>query len=138
MTAVTGLYFFIPICVQCILFVRIYAVYPPLSTSRWLSAAIYGTLLSMTLARVVNLGISLKQFSDTAHLSENPWAVTGVGRRVPFVTVELSMSLVYDTYELCSDLEFRNILILFHRQYRLLSVPLPSPRRWRAENPETF
>ncbi|RPD60940.1 hypothetical protein L227DRAFT_611010 [Lentinus tigrinus ALCF2SS1-6] len=96
-TAVTGLYFFIPVCVQCILFVRIFAVYPPRAISRLLAATIYGTLLGMTLARIVNLGIALKQFSDTAHLSPDPWAVTGVARRVPLVTVELSMGLVYDT-----------------------------------------
>ena len=97
-TALTGLYFFIPVCVQCILFVRIYAVYPPRTISRPLFVAIYGTLGAMTLARIANISVALKRISDASRLSPDSWAVTTVGRHVPSVTAELSMSLVYDTY----------------------------------------
>lgn len=99
-TALTGLYFFIPVCVQCILFVRIFAVYPYRTISRPLALAIYGTLFAMTVARIVNISIALKRIDDAGHLAPNAWAVTVVGRRIPSVMAELSMGLVYDTYEL--------------------------------------
>ncbi|TFK86952.1 hypothetical protein K466DRAFT_523255 [Polyporus arcularius HHB13444] len=95
-TALSGLYFFIPVCVQCILFVRIFAVYPPRSISRLLAFTLYGTLFAMTVARVVNLVITLIRMSDAAHHAASAWAVLGVGRRIPSVTAELSMGLLYD------------------------------------------
>ncbi|RPD75857.1 hypothetical protein L226DRAFT_443216, partial [Lentinus tigrinus ALCF2SS1-7] len=51
--ALTSLYFFIPLCVQCILFVRIFAVYPPQTISRMLALMIYGTTMALTVARIV-------------------------------------------------------------------------------------
>ncbi|TFK83129.1 hypothetical protein K466DRAFT_272969 [Polyporus arcularius HHB13444] len=96
-TALTGLYFFIPLTVQCILFVRIFAVYPPRTTSRWLAVPIYGTLFAMTAARVVNISIALKKLDDAGRVSPNAWAVATAGRNIPSLMVELSMALVYDT-----------------------------------------
>ncbi|TFK83130.1 hypothetical protein K466DRAFT_589991 [Polyporus arcularius HHB13444] len=96
-TALTGLYFFIPVCVQCILFVRIFAVYPPRTTSRPLALAIYGTLFAMTVARIVNITIALKRINDAGHLAPDAWTITVVGRRIPSVMAELALGLVYDT-----------------------------------------
>ncbi|KAI0706021.1 hypothetical protein C8T65DRAFT_652487 [Cerioporus squamosus] len=96
-TALTGLYFFIPLCVQCILFLRIFAVYPPRTISRLLAIAIYGMLLAMTVARVVNIAIVLKELDDAGRMSANAWAVATAGRHIPSIMAELSMGLVFDT-----------------------------------------
>ncbi|RPD52581.1 hypothetical protein L227DRAFT_558556 [Lentinus tigrinus ALCF2SS1-6] len=95
--ALSGLYFFIPVCVQCILFVRIFAVYPPQTISRLRAVAIYGTLLAMTVARVVNLAIALKEMNDASRHAANAFAITTVGAHIPSIMAELSMGLVYDT-----------------------------------------
>ena len=79
---------------------RIFTVYPPRVISRLLALSNYGTLFALTIARVFNIGIALKNISDAARLSPNPWDATTSGRHVPSVTAELCMALVYDTYGL--------------------------------------
>ncbi|RPD52580.1 hypothetical protein L227DRAFT_617695 [Lentinus tigrinus ALCF2SS1-6] len=116
-TALTGLYFFIPLCVQCILFVRIFAVYPPRVISRLLAVAIYGTLLTMTLARVVNIGIALKKINETSRLSGNVWAATTVEGHVPSLMAELCMALAYDI--------IASGLFLFRLRQASLSMSMP-------------
>ncbi|RPD53621.1 hypothetical protein L227DRAFT_616824 [Lentinus tigrinus ALCF2SS1-6] len=96
-TAVNALYFFNPLCVQCILFLRIFAVYPPQTISRLHAVAIYGTLMAITVARVVNLAIGLKDMSDASRHAANAWAFVTVIAHIPSIVAELSMGLVYDT-----------------------------------------
>ncbi len=78
-------------------------MYPPRRISRWLALTIYGTLLALTLARIVNVGIALNRINDAVHLSGNPLGLGAVGRHIPFITVELAMGLVYDVYELFAN-----------------------------------
>ncbi|RPD76853.1 hypothetical protein L226DRAFT_569097 [Lentinus tigrinus ALCF2SS1-7] len=91
-----GLYFFIPVCVQCILFVRILAVYSPRFLSWTHATFIYGSLSAISVARVVNVGIALKRVQDGSRGSDNPWVASTVGWHVPSAKAELFMALLYD------------------------------------------
>ncbi len=121
-------------CVQCILFVRIFAVYPPRTTSRLLALAIYGTLFAMTVARIVNITIALKRISDAGRLAPDAWTITVVGRRIPSVMAELAMGLVYDTYEISLHAFSVDLIADFVQQHRFISVSLPSPPGRRTQS----
>ncbi|RDX46052.1 hypothetical protein OH76DRAFT_1356743 [Lentinus brumalis] len=91
-----GLYFFIPVCVQCILFVRIVAVYPPRTLSWIRTVAIYGSLSAIAIARLANVGVALKRVQDGSRGSDSPWVAATVGWHVPSAKAELFMGLLYD------------------------------------------
>ncbi|KAI0706020.1 hypothetical protein C8T65DRAFT_708906 [Cerioporus squamosus] len=91
-----GLYFFIPVCVQCILFVRIVAVYPPRSLSRIRCILIYGSLSALPIARLVNVGVGLKKMEDDSRGSDDPFETGTIALHVLSAKVELFMRLVYD------------------------------------------
>ena len=94
-----GLYFFIPVCVQCILFVRILAVYPPHYISWARTSLIYGPLSAISIARLANVAIALKRIQDGSRGSDSPWVAATIGWHVPSAKAELFMGFLYDMYE---------------------------------------
>ena len=90
------MYFFIPICVQCILLVRIIAVYPPrtLTVAGWV--VIYGTLIVVTIARFVNIALALNIIVDSAHQSSSALVTGQIVWNMPYSKVEWFLQLFYD------------------------------------------
>ncbi|KAI0691630.1 hypothetical protein C8Q76DRAFT_758730 [Earliella scabrosa] len=97
-TALTCMYFFIPICVQCILLVRIIAVYPPrtLTVAGWV--VIYGTLIVVTIARFVNIALALNIIVDSAHQSSSALVTGQIVWNMPYTKVEWFLQLFYDVF----------------------------------------
>lgn len=55
--------FFIPVCVQSVLIVRVVAVYPPRLLSSARCMLIYGAFAALSIARIVNMTIFLDSVS---------------------------------------------------------------------------
>ena len=94
--AITCLYFFVPICTQSILLVRVIAVYPPRQINWAQRVVIYGTFTTVQTARMSNAIIDfvktaqlISSTSDFLVAEESAW-------RMPYVKVEFILQLVYD------------------------------------------
>ena len=95
-TVHTTLYFLVPTCVQCILLVRILAVYPPYTLSGLRRTLIYGTLGAIMLARVGNIAYDLHRLNVEAKKLRN-WEIVGqLDWALPTSKVECFLQLTYD------------------------------------------
>ncbi|KAM5539669.1 hypothetical protein V8D89_006778 [Ganoderma adspersum] len=56
--------FLIPICVQCVLIIRVIAVYPPWRLKRGESLFIYGTFMALSFSRVINMALFLNKVAQ--------------------------------------------------------------------------
>ncbi|RPD58594.1 hypothetical protein L227DRAFT_576978 [Lentinus tigrinus ALCF2SS1-6] len=96
LNAIIGFYILIPICVQCILLLRIVAVYPPYALSLIRRILIYGTLGAILIARVINAGIGLHKLAQDAERTRD-WEVIGhLSWILPNSRVEWFLQLFYD------------------------------------------
>ena len=95
------MYFFVPICVQCILLVRIVAVYPPrtLTWTGWL--LVYGTLIVLVAARLVNMSLAFNEIVGGARRSASALVVGEIAWKSPYAKAEWFLQLSYDTYVSC-------------------------------------
>ena len=70
----------------------------PLHTLSWIRAAlIYGTLSTISVARLINVSIGLKKVQDGSRGLDSPWVDAIVAWHIPFAKVELFLALFYDT-----------------------------------------
>ncbi|RDX48920.1 hypothetical protein OH76DRAFT_1404109 [Lentinus brumalis] len=97
-TVQTCLYFLIPICVQCILLIRIIAVYPPYSLSWTRGVLIYGTLGAIMVARIINVSFSFHKIDEAARRLRNWEAVGHIAWVLPNSRVEWILQLFYDVF----------------------------------------
>lgn len=96
LVAIIGFYILIPICVQCILLLRIIAVYPPYALTLVRRVLIYGTLVALLIARVINAGIGLHKLTVDAKKTRD-WEVIGSASwALPNSRVEWFLQLFYD------------------------------------------
>ena len=56
--------FLIPICVQCVLIIRVIAVYPPWRLKWTQTLLIYGTFVALFIGRVINMGLFLNKVAQ--------------------------------------------------------------------------
>ncbi|KAI0691677.1 hypothetical protein C8Q76DRAFT_634634 [Earliella scabrosa] len=96
--AMTCLYFFIPICVQCILLVRILAVYPPRTLSWSLWAAIYGPLTAVIVVRIVNASIAFRKIAEGTDKYQDAYVAAQIAWNLPYAKAEWFLQLLYDIY----------------------------------------
>ena len=92
----TCLYFFIPICVQCILLVRILAVYPPRTLSWSLWAAIYGPLTAVIIVRIVNASIAFRKIAEGTDKYQDAYVAAQIAWNLPYAKAEWFLQLLYD------------------------------------------
>ena len=90
--ALTCLNFFIPICIETILLIRIIAVYPPRLQTLTKNILIYGVLASMQLGRLINMALFFKTVIITMRTSANAF----IGVKLPSARAEWFLQLMYD------------------------------------------
>ena len=99
-TAMTVLFFLAPICVQAILLVRVFAVYPLHTLTRCHILMVYGVLLSVLVARTINLSFAIASIVEGSRHLANTYSASEVEWKLPNAKVEWCLQLFYDMYVL--------------------------------------
>ena len=94
--AVACLDFFVPICTQSILFIRVIAVYPPRELTWSRRVLIYGTLSGIQLARLANAIVDFVKTAKMINKAPNFVVAEQVAWTLPYVKVEFILQLAYD------------------------------------------
>ena len=84
--------FFIPVCTQSILLIRILAVYPPRLLTWKKNLLIYGTLASVQTSRFINMGLYFNQVISVLNRSSDAFT----SWHISFVRAEMFLQLFYD------------------------------------------
>ena len=129
-TVQTCLFFLVPLSVQCVLLVRIFAVYPPYTLSWPRRILIYGTLGTIMVARVCNAAIDVHKVDVGARTSHNWVAAAQLAWGLPYSKVDVFLQLAFDV---CVSFQLLGLPCAdCWPQHRVYAVPTPYPTRRSA------
>lgn len=97
--ASAGFHGIVPIFIDSILLLRLYAAYPYRYTSRWRFAFIMGFAVLLKIGRLINTGIFVSYFSRTITATTGvEGAAILVTSKLPSIKIEWTLQVVDDVY----------------------------------------
>ncbi|PIL26420.1 hypothetical protein GSI_12177 [Ganoderma sinense ZZ0214-1] len=125
--------FLIPICVQCVLIIRVIAVYPPWRLKRMETLFIYGTFAVLFIARIVNMTLFLNKVAqDISSSGADTITISLYAVSLPNGKAEWTLQSINDLYASVLFLLRLNQAQVFRRNGGLASVLNTGNRSYTA------